>query len=74
MSSTIIDLPSNITYQHAGLSLYVKFAFIPEVGESSTCACSDEENVSRQILVTETCIWSHWFVLDLSATDFIQCI
>lgn len=72
ISSTIINLHSNIIYQHARLSLQVEFTFILEQEESGTCACSDEENVSRQILVMETCIRSHKFVWYPSATDFIQ--
>lgn len=71
ISSTIINLPFNIIYQHAGLSLQIEFAFIPEGGESGTCACSDKDNVSRQILVMEACIWSHRFVLDPCAIAFI---
>lgn len=71
ISSTIINLPFNIIYQHVGLSLQIEFAFIPEGGESGTCACSDKDNVSRQILVMEACIWSHRFVLDPCAIAFI---
>lgn len=49
---------------HAQDDHQVEFAFMPGDWQSGTRACPDEQSVSRQHIVMQTCVCSHRFVLD----------